>query len=378
MAQIILPGDATVTDVVASKTFSGGANFNAIGTIAAKDAAVTEVNRYVLNNLIGDSGFESSGAGWTIGGGISSTYHKYGTKSAYVTSSNINSYSIAVVSGHIYYASGWFLTDSSAVNGQFDTSGGTAADMGNVALSSTSLPGTLTWYRLSWIDTASATSITGFRVYTVSGTPYLNMDGLCLFDLTATFGAGNEPSKAEMDTLLGGMTTQWIDRNAIVVLTDAGAYRTTSIDGKIALMVPGDDDLLSYNIKTGVEILGVTGSLVLNLGGTLTLTGTYNTSTYVTADSCRLGCNIATGEVMLIMQGGTSTSYEQLYFTSVSLPDGVTLVAGDTPTDTSNRASDYYCCVLTGVTGVINVSVNLSAINSSYDYVTCGITAAYA
>ncbi len=112
---------------------------------------------------------------------------------------------------------------------------------------------------------------------------------------------------------------------------------------------------------------------ILDLLGTLSFSGTYATSTYFTQADCTWACN-SNGEIILIIRGGTSTAYENIIFTLVSAPTGVAIKTGSSSWDTSNPTQQYYGCVLTGVTQKVNIAVNLSAVNSTYDYVQCALT----
>ena len=69
----------------------------------------------------------------------------------------------------------------------------------------------------------------------------------------------------------------------------------------------------------------------------------------------------------ITIQGGTSTNYENIYFNStMTLPDGVSAL----PTQkyggpTSGNIQRYFTQVLTGITGKINVAVDLDNYSSS-------------
>jgi len=41
-------------------------------------------------------------------------------------------------------------------------------------------------------------------------------DNAVMIDLTATFGAGNEPTQAAMDTILAAYPTKWFEGTVIV------------------------------------------------------------------------------------------------------------------------------------------------------------------
>ena len=115
--------------------------------------------------------------------------------------------------------------------------------------------------------------------------------------------------------------------------------------------------------------------------GDLTFSGTYATSTYYTAAGCSLAIDKQKGMAFLTIQGGTTSSYENIYYNAdyITLPDGVTFLPTQTyGGSTSGTTSRYFTAVFTGITGKINVSVDLAYYNSSYDYVRPTITITYA
>lgn len=90
--------------------------------------------------------------------------------------------------------------------------------------------------------------------------------------------------------------------------------------------------------------------------GTLTFSGTYATTNYYTAAGCSLAVDKQKGMAFITIQGGTSTSYENIYFTATSLPSGVTLLTPAGGTTGSNFGTGgstkcYYTAVLTGISG---------------------------
>ncbi len=116
---------------------------------------------------------------------------------------------------------------------------------------------------------------------------------------------------------------------------------------------------------------------ISNLAGTLSFSGTYASSTYYNESGCRMGCN-NNNEVFLIIQGGTSTAYENVIFTLSTAPEGIALAQTPSYTHASNPVGVHYGCVLTGVTKKIDIAVNFDNINSSYDYVRANLTVTYA
>lgn len=102
--------------------------------------------------------------------------------------------------------------------------------------------------------------------------------------------------------------------------------------------------------------------------------GTYATSTYYNVDyGVKVGY-CSNGDILISMKGGTSTAYENLYFTLATAPDGVSIVASSSSWGSSNPAGQLHVCVISGLTAKCNLAISMSSINSSYDYVACNIT----
>ena len=113
--------------------------------------------------------------------------------------------------------------------------------------------------------------------------------------------------------------------------------------------------------------------------GTLTFSGSYSSATYYTEAGCSLAVDKQKGMAFVTIQGGTSSSYENIYFTGHTLPTGVTaLTTQDYGGSTSGSTQRYYTQVLTGITGKINVAVDFSSRSSSYDYIQAALTVTYA
>lgn len=136
-----------------------------------------------------------------------------------------------------------------------------------------------------------------------------------------------------------------------------------SLAGKIGNLKPAD-----Y-----VDPSGYVQRLVSN-DDSITPTGNYATSTYYdTTYGVQVGY-CPDGSVLISMKGGTSTSYENLNFKLDSAPDGVTIETSSTSWDTGDPAGNLYVCRLKGITGRVSIAIAMSAVNATYDYVTCSIT----
>ncbi len=209
------------------------------------------------------------------------------------------------------------------------------------------------------IDTSDANAVAGDILVTKSA--YVNDEKV----------DGSMPNRAGDTACLASSVS-----GTTLKLRASDGYRDGSDDN----VTITDADFIAANIKNAVNIFGLAGNYDPNLAGSLSIAGTYASATYYTAANCYLTSDPANGIVVLVMRSGTSTGYEHIIFSEVSTPAGVTMLADSdsSPGSTSDAAQSYFCCVFTGVTGKLNVSVNLSAVNSTYDTVTASITAAYA
>lgn len=103
---------------------------------------------------------------------------------------------------------------------------------------------------------------------------------------------------------------------------------------------------------------------------TITKSGSYDSASY--HGSYYAAINDST--LLLIVQGGTSTSYESIYFAAGTVPSGVSLVGQSYYSYSSMTASMYYCAIFSGITSNVNIGLNFSAVNTSSDYTTCTVT----
>lgn len=122
------------------------------------------------------------------------------------------------------------------------------------------------------------------------------------------------------------------------------------------------------------ETIGQLPARMVANDDSITPTGTYATSTYYNTTYGVLVGYCPDGSVLISMKGGTSTSYENLNFSLASAPDGVTIETSSTAWDTSDPAGNLYVCRLKGIVGKVNIAIAMSAVNATYDYVTCAIT----
>jgi lysophospholipase L1-like esterase len=170
-----------------------------------------------IKNLILNGGFESGLTSWTLNSGtnvatVETSIVKNGTKSMrHTATAGTIEYlqQITVPTGHIVYASAFaYIVSWTSGSPKFwvsDYASGSGNPV-NALLDTTKIG---TWQQLSVIKT---TVDTGERIYfdTYVGSDVV-YDCVVAIDLTATFGAGSEPSKQDMDSILTKYLNSYFD-----------------------------------------------------------------------------------------------------------------------------------------------------------------------
>ena len=179
-----------------------GANTYAVDSISQPTTGVC------LQNLVTNGDFSQGSTGWSvhnIPGGVFANNEFVGT--ATVSGAKITDSGIPFTSGHKYYMRAYIKADSTAVfvfsydgvNSFYAYNNGS----GNYALTS----GVFT--------SGNTTSNTGqfqmVREGRSSGWTEIRAKQGMLVDLTASFGAGNEPTKTQMDTIMNSYSNNWFD-----------------------------------------------------------------------------------------------------------------------------------------------------------------------
>lgn len=171
-----------------------------LGIIAA---AVRTVS---LTNLATNGNFAST-SGWT---GSGSTFTVSGNEATFVANSVSDTLqqALTVVNAHKYY----FQVSIKAASGANITCGISDGLVNGITLSAT---GTGSYQRISGILTAGRSSAAGITWALVDNRTgswnAVNAKYLSVIDLTAAFGAGNEPTKDQMDGLMAQFTNNWLN-----------------------------------------------------------------------------------------------------------------------------------------------------------------------
>lgn len=223
----------------------------------------------------------------------------------------------------------------------------------------------------STISGSSATITTGTNTITlsksVSNTPRITTAG---YISSGTAGSSSVSLTASITTKAAATITPGTTDQTI----SSGTYLTGT------QTISGDANLVESNIKKDVTIFGKTGTYegatgitrLISNDTSITPSGSYATSTYYnTSYGVKIGY-MASGDIILSMKGGTSTSYEYLNFVLGTAPSGVSLTwALDTSANyATGKPGIQYACVLSGITQKSSISITMGTRDSTYDYVT--------
>ena len=189
-----------------------------------------------LPNLVKNGSFENDLNCFVLGSGGSSagfsivtSTKKYGSKSLF-QSTRVGNYSqdIPYIVGHKYYVIGYgYFTISTAAFavGYYYNNGVPTA---------LTTPSTLnTWLSSSAIFTCNGAIRLIVGTWASGENQSSYHDGFMIFDLTEAFGAGNEPSKEEIDVMVennGG----WWDSDLPLLTSDADAWSSDILNNKVA------------------------------------------------------------------------------------------------------------------------------------------------
>lgn len=156
-----------------------------------------------LTNLITNGNFAST-SGWTSTG---ASFTVSGNEVSFLANSTSDTLTQnkSIVANHIYYFAIWAKASSSsvAVGMSYMTSGGTISHSGSAAYEFLSVRATAS-------STVSAT-VWALADNRSSGWNTVNVKYVSMIDLTAAFGAGNEPSKEQMDQLMAQFPEKWLN-----------------------------------------------------------------------------------------------------------------------------------------------------------------------
>lgn len=94
----------------------------------------------------------------------------------------------------------------------------------------------ISWKRFSSVFSPTATNLVfGVTAYMSSGQS-INLDNLSLIDLTATFGAGNEPTVEQMDKILAQFPNSWFNATENLFLAKQVLDRVNELDTRTEMV----------------------------------------------------------------------------------------------------------------------------------------------
>lgn len=156
-------------------------------------------------NLVTNGNFAST-AGWTSTGSV---FNVSGNVANFLANSvtDVLYQNPAIISGHKYYACGQTLaaaganitmgiSDGVSASGSDSYTGGGAYEFWSATMTSTRTGSGILW---AIVDNRSSG-------WTSVGSKYISF-----IDLTAAFGAGNEPTQAQMDSIMMERSNYWIN-----------------------------------------------------------------------------------------------------------------------------------------------------------------------
>jgi prepilin-type N-terminal cleavage/methylation domain-containing protein len=175
----------------------------------AVDATTQPSKGVCLQNLVTNGDFSNGVTGWNLSGApqIISTTGGYVTMLADTRDEGLIQY-LTVVSGDTYY---WRFN---AISSKAATGDGPYTFISNITNFTTK------WIinsqqSYSYVGPATSTSANIYlRDYRTVGFDNYSFGNFVLVDLTASFGAGNEPTKATMDTIMSNYPNSWFNITA--------------------------------------------------------------------------------------------------------------------------------------------------------------------
>ena len=161
-----------------------------------------------LSNLVGNNNFSSDSNsdgmadGWNVGGTNKSVANNIQRMTA-TLNGNILSYDYTNIIGHVYYYGIKVKTNSALVN----------LNNGFIKVSHT---GSDSFELLSWVHAATTTGSPHQGMYDerASGWTEIQVKEAIRIDLTESFGAGKEPTQAQINTMIGNYPNNWFNITA--------------------------------------------------------------------------------------------------------------------------------------------------------------------
>lgn len=352
-------GSITLSGTSGNASYADGGSFSVTGNLSGGSLSVSSSNNGIVGatisgntitlkpgsitatNLLPQGGFEDLSK-WN--GAVADTSVKYqGNQSLKLTGTTVASTAISTpIVGHKYYGREYIKTSgaNNPADCRFEIFGGDGVGLNWVFGYNNGNYGN--WTMISGIVTIDCLNASSYvvRTFVVNSSNTTWIDGLMMIDLTALFGAGNEPSK------------EWCDEN----LTDFVNTGTVPAVGATATITVTSASTTNYNATSATYKVTVTkGTLVANVTN---YTGTYDGNAY--------------SATITNSQGGTVTySKTNGSYTSTN----PTFVNAGTHT-TYYKISKYGCDSIYGTATVqINKVVSTLSLSATSGTVNYGYTA---
>lgn len=191
-----------------------------LAAVCGYGVSLTKANKVMAKNLITNGDFSNGTAGWTTlyGGSLSVSNNTLNVTTG-TTNSTIQARqkttAIFAVGNKMYFKAKIRVKDSSCLKLYVALFGnaGISRIIGNV-----NLPSANQWYPISGIYTNTGDSgfintqiVAQYTDIASANGKIMEIQYAACIDLTTTFGAGNEPTAAEMDALLSAYPNSWFD-----------------------------------------------------------------------------------------------------------------------------------------------------------------------
>lgn len=174
-----------------------------------------------MTNLVTNGDFSGGTSGWnglygavTASGGVLSLVGNGGATS----SSHLSTTSKPVAPGNkVYLRMQGRVTNAVASMMYVRVHGSTSGNTAPQTVSPINTPANGTWYTMSGViiqplEFAGNLQVRTFQVYATAAdqtSKQMDVSYFCLIDLTEAFGAGHEPTKAQMDTIMQQYPNSW-------------------------------------------------------------------------------------------------------------------------------------------------------------------------
>lgn len=220
-------------------------------------------------NIIINGSFETDLSGWAVDGSnalsISSNHAFVGSKSCKQSATGCDSYRniVGIPSGHKVYYAGWVYIVSPGEGARLSLADYDARS--NLIYVGADIAKLNQWQRLSVIKTLISDGVrVWFGQYGVGAASEIYYDGLMSIDLTATFGAGNEPTQAQCDVLF----SNWFDgtkstlSEKVTVKDNLGNITSVAYTPAIGGSIPnGVKD--EFNVSTRVKAQRISSKVLV-------------------------------------------------------------------------------------------------------------------